>query len=132
MKMDSASFAAKKHFEVPTRTESPRSVLRSSHEDDPVIELAGLDEDLVTKHEIPDRDPQRLRRILEHIDDDVIVGLNPSTLNNTTATRVLYRTCHRRPTGRPPVIGGLRRPGEAAPSRRTALPASTRFLAAPR
>jgi hypothetical protein len=60
MEMSSAFVTAKKHLEVPTRTEPPRPALRSSDEDEPVVELAGLDEDLVTKHEVPDRDHQRL------------------------------------------------------------------------
>jgi len=78
--MDSAFLASKKHFEVPTWTESPRPALRSSDEDKAVIELAGLNEDLVTKHEIPERDPRRLGWLLEHIDDDASVGTDSSML----------------------------------------------------
>ncbi|OLC45726.1 MAG: hypothetical protein AUH43_15555 [Acidobacteria bacterium 13_1_40CM_65_14] len=78
--MDSAFVPAKKYLEVPTWTVSARAVFPSSDENEAIIELAGLNEDLVTKHEIPESDHQRLRRLLKHLDDDAIVGPNSSTL----------------------------------------------------
>ena len=113
-----------------------------------VIELTGLNEDLVTKHEIRERARQRLRRVLEHIDDpsassgssravsrddDAIVGPHSSTLQQHACNaRRHAMSVIAAQRGLLPSPAASRRPGEAAPSRRTALPASTRFRAAPR
>lgn len=52
------------------RPKSLRSALRSSDEDESVVELARLNEDLVSKDEVAEHGHQRLRGFLEHLDDD--------------------------------------------------------------
>jgi hypothetical protein len=50
-----------------------------SRKDEAIVQLAGFNEDLVAKHEVPERGHQIRRRHLEHPDDDAIVGSNSST-----------------------------------------------------
>ena len=77
--MDSATVTEKRDVEMTTRTESLRSGPGSPREDTAIVELAGLDEDLVTRHEVPERTHHRFRRFSEHSDDDAIVGSHSST-----------------------------------------------------
>jgi hypothetical protein len=76
---DSPSVTAKKHFEVATRSESLRPALGLSRKDEAIVELADFIEDLVAKHEVPERSHELRRRSLEHPDDDAIVRSNSST-----------------------------------------------------
>ncbi len=75
---DSSFVTAKEHFEVATRTESLRPPLGLPRDDKSIVELAGFNEDFVSKHEVPQRNHQRRRRLFEHPDDDAIVGSNSS------------------------------------------------------
>ena len=55
-----------------------------ARDDKTVDKLAGLNEDLMVKHEVPERDHRRRRRLVEHLDDDdAIVKANGSNAHPT-------------------------------------------------
>lgn len=52
------------------RTDFLQSAFRASNENESVVDFTPFHEDVVSKHEITERDHQRPRRLLEHLDDD--------------------------------------------------------------
>lgn len=68
--MNAASIGPKAHPEMATGITPLRSGCRSADEQKSVVELVRFNKDVVSKNEVAERRHQRLRWLLEHLDDD--------------------------------------------------------------